>query len=124
MSSFYCVFARFEDDAINSCPMSKGSYVCFALTLFVPCVDAAETKTFSVVRAGRNLGHLTATIDGDRTAVEFNVKDNGRGPTISETIRIGTHGLPVEWSINGTTTFGSKVDERFRQSGARAEWTD
>jgi hypothetical protein len=62
--------------------------------------------------------------DGDRTSVEFDVKDNGRGPTIAEVIRTGAHGLPVEWSIQGTTTFGSKVDERFRQSGARAEWTD
>lgn len=104
--------------------MARRLCVSVILTLCAVLVATAETKVFSVMRGGRNLGHLTAQVEGDRTTVEFDVKDNGRGPTISEVIRTGTEGTPVEWSIKGTTTFGGKVDERFRQASGRAEWTD
>jgi hypothetical protein len=30
----------------------------------------------------------------------------------------------VEWSIKGTATFGSKVEEHFSQTGSHAEWID
>jgi hypothetical protein len=76
------------------------------------------------MRGSKDLGHLTAQSNGDTTTIEFDFKDNGRGPTISETVRTGAQGMPVEWSITGTTTFGSKIDERFRQAGTRAEWVD
>ena len=33
-------------------------------------------------------------------------------------------GLPKQWTISGTTTFGSKVAESFSRSGRRANWTD
>jgi imidazolonepropionase-like amidohydrolase len=32
--------------------------------------------------------------------------------------------LPRAWTIKGTTTFGSKVDETFERSGADASWVD
>ena len=43
---------------------------------------------------------------------------------MAETLVFGADGLPVDWKISGTTTFGSKVDERFARSGARATWKD
>jgi hypothetical protein len=43
------------------------------------------------------------------THIVFDVKDNGRGPTMAETIRVDAAGLPTQWTITGTTTFGSKV---------------
>ena len=77
-----------------------------------------------MILGGRNVGRLIADTKGDVTSVDFDVKDNGRGPTITESIRMGPAGLPLEWSIKGSTTFGSKVDERFRQTASLAEWTD
>lgn len=71
----------------------------------------------------KNLGYLTAETKSDLTTGEFDFKNNGRGPTISELIRSGAESIPLEWSITGTATFGSKVDERFRQA-AGVEWTD
>jgi imidazolonepropionase-like amidohydrolase len=98
--------------------------ISLVLLSLVPQFAAAETAAFSVISAGHNVGHLTCETKGDLTTVDFDVKNNGRGPTISEVIRTGTDGLPVDWSIKGTTTFGSKVEEHFSQAGSRAEWTD
>jgi hypothetical protein len=90
----------------------------------VPWFAAAETATFSVIFGGKNVGHLIAETKGDLTTVDYDFKNNGRGPTMSEVIRTGPGGLPMEWSIKGTTTFGSKVEEHFSQTGSQAEWMD
>ncbi len=95
-----------------------------AIASLTPSLASAQPSTFTMILAGRNVGHLIAETKGDVTSVDFDVKNNGRGPTISETIRIGPAGLPVDWSIKGATTFGSKVDEHFSQTATRAEWTD
>jgi hypothetical protein len=84
----------------------------------------AETRNFTVISGDKNVGHLTVDIQGPVTTIDFDVKNNGRGPTIKETIRSGAQGLPVEWSITGATTFGSKVEEHFSQSGSHAAWSD
>jgi hypothetical protein len=85
---------------------------------------AAETATWSVIFGGKNVGHLIADTKGDRTTIDYNVKNNGRGPTIAETIVLGADGLPSNWTITGATTFGSKVSETFARKGAKATWTD
>ncbi len=94
------------------------------LISLIPSFAAAQTANFSVIIAGKNVGHLTAVTQGDRTTVDFDYKENGRGPTIAEIIVAGPGGLPVEWSIKGTTTFGSKVEEHFSQTNSRAKWMD
>lgn len=96
-----------------------------ALALLSASVPAlAATAEFSVIFGGKNLGHLVADTQGDTTRVDYDYKNNGRGPTIKEVIRSNADGLPVEWSISGTTTFGSKIDEHFSQSDSTAEWKD
>jgi len=97
-----------------------------AVTLFAAVATSAlaETRNFSVISGDKNVGHLTVDITGSVTTVDFDVKDNGRGPTIKETIHSGADGLPIDWSITGATTFGSKVEEQFSQSDGKAEWVD
>ncbi|MEO8658318.1 MAG: amidohydrolase family protein [Bryobacteraceae bacterium] len=105
--------------------MAKLLGLSIVIVLFVPSlVTAADTADYSVVMAKKNIGHLTVDTKGDLTTVDFDVKNNGRGPTISETIRTGPEGVPVEWSVKGRTTFGSKVEEHFNQTGSQAQWTD
>jgi hypothetical protein len=41
-----------------------------------------------------------------------------------ETITFGADGLPTAWTISGTTTFGSKVNETFQRDKSRATWLD
>jgi hypothetical protein len=104
--------------------MGKQFRISLLLLAVVPSLASAQTATFSVIFGGVKVGHLIAETKGDQTTVDFDYKNNGRGPTISETIRTGPEGLPVEWSINGKTTFGSKVEEHFSQAGSHAEWND
>jgi Amidohydrolase family len=84
----------------------------------------AATETFAVIIGGENVGHLVADTDGLKARIDFDYKTNGRGPTIAETITTDELGRPRSWAIAGTTTFGSKVDERFEWTGTTARWTD
>ena len=84
----------------------------------------AETLPYSVIFGGKIVGHLNAETQGKRTTIDFNVKNNGRGPTIAETIETGDDGLPARWDVTGTTTFGSKVEEHFLKADGMATWTD
>ena len=95
-----------------------------ALVLALPSLALAGTSSFTFITGGKNVGHLIATTSGDTTTIDFDVKNNGRGPTIAETITLDAAGLPSEWTIKGATTFGSKVDEHFVRKGTQAEWAD
>jgi hypothetical protein len=98
--------------------------VCLSLVAGLPSAAAAQTETFTVVADGGPIGRLIATTTGNRTVIDYDYKNNGRGPTMAETLTVDRSGLPVQWAITGTTTFGSKVDERFALKANRAEWTD
>ena len=104
--------------------MTRTLSLAAALFLSAASCAAADPSSFSVISGGKVVGHLIATPKGDVTTVDFDVKNNGRGPTIAETLRMGPDGLPTDWTVKGATTFGSKVSEHFHQSAARAEWTD
>nr|MEA2797001.1 hypothetical protein [Phenylobacterium sp.] len=95
-----------------------------AAVLAAPSLASAETASFTAVFGGKNVGHLIAETKGDTTTIDFDIKNNGRGPTDAEVIESNADGLPVAWTIKGATTFGSKVDEHFSQSAGRAEWVD
>lgn len=85
---------------------------------------APVVEEFTVVTGGNKVGHLTATRNGAAVAIDYDVKNNGRGPTIAETLTLDQRGLPTQWTISGATTFGSKVDERFALADGKATWTD
>jgi len=104
--------------------MNRSLCLTSAFLFAVPVLACAQTANFTAITGGKNVGHLTVETKGDTTTVDFDVKNNGRGPTFKETIRSNAAGLPVKWSIQGSTTFGSKVDEQFQQSAGKAEWTD
>jgi imidazolonepropionase-like amidohydrolase len=96
----------------------------FAALLAAPGEAFAQTEKLSVIRGGRTIGHLTATTQGTRVVVDYDYKNNGRGPTLSEVLTLSAKGLPSAWTIKGATTFGNKIDESFGTTGARAEWRD
>jgi imidazolonepropionase-like amidohydrolase len=98
--------------------------VLFALILTGPPVALAGTEQFTAIFGGKNVGHLTAVSDGNVISIDYDVKNNGRGPTKAETIRLDSDGLPTSWTVTGTTTFGSKIAEGFARTGSRAEWVD
>ncbi|THD58847.1 amidohydrolase family protein [Phenylobacterium sp.] len=83
-----------------------------------------RTDSFTAVFGGKNVGHLIAKTTGDVTVIDFDIKNNGRGPTDAEVIKSNADGLPVDWKIAGATTFGSKVSEGFHQEAGKAQWED
>jgi hypothetical protein len=95
-----------------------------AALLALPTLASAQTASYVAVFGGKNVGHLIATTKGAVTTIDFDIKNNGRGPTDAETITSNADGLPIDWKISGATTFGSKVSETFHQAGGKAEWDD
>lgn len=87
-------------------------------------VHAEQQERFSVLISGANVGHLVANTDGQTVAIDFDYKNNGRGPTLKEKLVLNEAGIPVSWEIDGNTTFGSKVTERFAIEDGQAKWTD
>lgn len=85
---------------------------------------AATTETWSVRLNDATLGQLVATTEGNTVKVDYEFRNNGRGPTMAETITLGADGLPTAWTIDGATTFGNEVHETFALDGDTASWTD
>lgn len=95
-----------------------------ASTLLAALPAQAETVRWSVVTSGEKVGFVEADEQGSTVAISYDVKNNGRGPTTTEEIELGADGLPVRWAIDGTSTFGSEVRERFARDGQTVRWTD
>lgn len=93
-----------------------------ALLLALPL--HAATERFSVLVGGTKVGFLEAVTDGSVVRIRYDYKNNGRGPTLEETITLGADGKPLAWTIDGATTFGNRVSERFSVAGGTARWTD
>lgn len=97
------------------------------VALAVTCLATplwAATERFTVLASGNRVGFLEAATTGDAVVIRYDYKNNGRGPTIAEAIALGPDGLPRRWVIEGSTTFGNKVDERFTEADGMARWTD
>lgn len=82
------------------------------------------TEEFRMLISGVDVGGMTVNHANGKTAIDYEYRNNGRGPTIKEDIVLGVDGIPDKWTIKGATTFGSKVDESFDFDGKTANWTD
>jgi imidazolonepropionase-like amidohydrolase len=87
-------------------------------------IAAAATERFTAISGDKKVGHLVADTKGNKVTIDFDIKNNGRGPTIAETLTLGADGLPTAWTVTGATTFGSKVNESFSEAGGKAAWRD
>ncbi|MDX2418318.1 MAG: amidohydrolase family protein [Xanthomonadales bacterium] len=87
-------------------------------------LEASGKESFSILVAGTQIGKLEAEHTAGNTQVDYAYSNNGRGPTITESVSIGENGLPTSWSISGATTFGNRVDEQFVLTGGEASWKD
>ncbi|MDJ0938996.1 MAG: amidohydrolase family protein [Woeseiaceae bacterium] len=103
----------------------RASAVLLAIvTAMIAAPTAAETTTYRVLFAGDDTGHLIVNEAGNNIAIDFDFKQNGRGPTIAEEMTLDDRGYPIAWTITGTQTFGSSVDEYFRVEDGVARWQD
>ncbi len=90
----------------------------------LPASTFAATEKFVVITGNKVVGHVDVDTTGERTSIDFDIKNNGRGPSSKEVIVLDAGGLPTSWNITGATTFGSKVAESFTRTGNRAAWSD
>jgi imidazolonepropionase-like amidohydrolase len=79
---------------------------------------------FTVLTSGTAIGALEVWREEAGYAIGFEFRDNGRGPTYQEDIRLDAAGHPVHWTIEGATTFGNQVDEMFHRDASAARWRD
>lgn len=84
----------------------------------------AEARTFTVLVDGTPIGSMQVEPAEAGFEVDFEYRNNGRGPTLAETVTLDEQGYPVSWAIEGAETFGNTVDESYECTGDRARWSD
>lgn len=104
--------------------MRRTSVLLSLLLVSASSAALAETEKFSVFRKDTSIGRVVVDTSGDAAKIEFDVKDNGRGPTVAEALTFDAAGLPASWKITGTQTFGGKIDEVFGRAGNVSTWRD
>tara|TARA_R110001606_G_scaffold138492_2_gene276667 strand:+ start:10068 stop:12143 length:2076 start_codon:yes stop_codon:yes gene_type:complete len=82
----------------------------------------ANMQSLSIIQNGENVGYLKATGTGDVMDVEYYVDSNGRGPKHSEHLVVDAQGVPVEWTIAGTSLMGAEISESFEFREGAAIW--
>ena len=115
---------RIKHFSNQSEPIVPSPKIAFMLLLSLPSLALGDTFNYVFITGEKNVGHLTAETVGNKTTVDYDVKNNGRGPTIAESVALDASGLPTEWRVTGSTTFGSKISEHFTRKGAQGEWQD
>ncbi len=103
--------------------INAGLFLAVAL-LASAATRAEQVERFRVITGGNVVGHLHASVRPSEVGIEYQVRNNGRGPTISERIQLDERGMPRRWEIEGNTTFGSPVEESFAREGGEASWRD
>ncbi|MES2058060.1 MAG: amidohydrolase family protein [Pseudomonadota bacterium] len=101
-------------------------FVLAAVMLFAVADAAppgAEPERLSIVSNGETVGSIVAVTKGDRLTIDYRVDNNGRGPKHREEIVMGPGGVPVSWTVKGSSLMGGAVDEHYRWANGRAEWS-
>lgn len=83
-----------------------------------------STRSFTVLTAGTPIGQLKVRETGRVLEIDYEFRNNGRGPTFAERIELDRDGFPISWRIEGATTFGNPVDEWLSVSDGLARWQD
>lgn len=84
---------------------------------------SAAPARLSIIANGEVTGYVSAEERDGRTVVDYHVDNNGRGPKHREEIVLGADGVPVEWSVAGTSLMGGPVQEKFRWADGVAAWS-
>lgn len=85
---------------------------------------AASTTNYLIISENaKQIGaQVTERLDDGSTKVRFEFKNNGRGPDLTEQFRMTADGSMTSYSVQGNSTFGAVVNERFERKGDQAEW--
>jgi imidazolonepropionase-like amidohydrolase len=112
---------------VSACSESTSTATEVSESVVTPTVSRAAssgTESFSIMVAGVPVGKLEVDHTSGTTQIDYEYRNNGRGPSIKEKLLVDEGGLPTSWKIEGATTFGNKVDEQFVMAGEEASWKD
>jgi len=96
--------------------------LCSALVLSTATGALADTERLSISANGERVGSVVVDSDGDHAMVDYRVDNNGRGPKHREELTFNADGIPIAWTIKGTSLMGGEVDESYRWASGRATW--
>lgn len=94
-----------------------------AAGLVSPAFAATVTRYDIFVDNGKRAGEQVVERGDDGvTTVKYIFKDNGRGPELTERMRLAADGTLAEYSVKGNSTYGAAVDEHFEVKDGVATW--
>lgn len=83
--------------------------------------DAAER--FTVTIQGQQAGAMSVERGAaGELRVEYSYRDNGRGPDMQETFRVGEAERVLDYRVRGSSTFGGEIREDFAFADGRLRW--
>lgn len=82
----------------------------------------AHAQRMVAIGHGAEIGVLDANASGRDITIDFKARDNGRGPTIKETIVLGADGLPVSWEVNSQSLTGAPILESMTRADGTLSW--
>jgi cytosine/adenosine deaminase-related metal-dependent hydrolase len=84
---------------------------------------AAAPTRYTLLLMGNKAGFETSAQDPDGSLqLYFEFSDRGRGPKVTEHIRLNKDSLPVELTNTGNDYLKAPVDERFSLNQGKASW--
>ena len=93
------------------------------LLVLVFSVQSQEKEDFVLIQNSEIIGHLKVVNDQQaRINIDYFVDTNGRGPKIKEVLSLNSEGYPVNWRIEGFSSFGAPVLETFIWEDGKGNW--
>ena len=74
---------------------------------------SSEIKYVVLLENGVKAGHQTVKRHGNKVDVNFDFKENGRGPTLKEHITLASDGTMKNYRVSGISEMGGAVREQF-----------
>lgn len=119
------IFKRNQGHYYLSCLLAFTLYACSPeVEESTGPLELPDSEKYTVLIGGTDVGYMNVSRSGDTLITDYDYKNNGRGPTIMDTIILNEQGYPVKWDIKGTATFGNSIDEHFKIEGGKATWID
>lgn len=82
----------------------------------------AQEQTYTVLCVKTPCGRLSVAESGNRMAVDYSYRNNGRGPDQKEVLEVAPDGTWMGYRTEGVSTYGARIDESFERKPDRAVW--
>ena len=104
--------------------MKKILVLAIAATFGAAAHAAPQTLRYDIyTENGKRAGEQIVQTDAaGLTRVKYIFKDNGRGPELTEQFRVGPDGTLTEYAVQGNSTYGAVVNDKFERKDGQASW--